>query len=239
MPPSKGTSPSRIFSSYRAIVTPCMPSQSLGGDQISPSFVVKSLISASSTPVTTTLPHRRRLARDLGVGMDRAAAVVQRELDGRVAWPWPPASLDLIGEHHAVGGGVLLDDLDAPVNVIDIAPIRTLISALTESRSGPLRHAAAFDAGDDAGRNRGSQRSSRRSVLLSRRNGLALQPCAVSPLSKGQVAPNNLQRQVGDLRAGRQLCCAAGNPGKTVGLGGDRDLMGLLAKQRCERDRTA
>ena len=53
------------------------------------------------------------------------------------ACPWPPASLDLtlITTRWAAGSCSTISRV--PVNFIDIAPILTLISALTES--GPVR----------------------------------------------------------------------------------------------------
>ena len=62
------------------------------------------------------------------------------------ACPWPPASFDLtlIATRWASASCSTISTV--PVNVIDIAPIFTLISALTESGPVRLEHTATLDA---------------------------------------------------------------------------------------------
>ena len=117
--------------------------------QIAASFVVKSLISASSTADDDALAHRGGLAGDLRLGVDLAAAVVELERDVgvRVALS-RRCPCDLTRSTRAMRRLVLSTTSTVPANVIDIAPILTLISAFARSGSA-LDDLAALDARDD------------------------------------------------------------------------------------------
>ena len=96
------------------------------------------------------LAHRRGLARDLGVRVDGASAVAERERHRgvRVALATRLAGLD--AQHHAMGVGVLLDDLDGARELHRHRAHLDLDLGLDRCRAGRLDDAAALDARHDA-----------------------------------------------------------------------------------------
>ena len=168
VPPSKGTSPARI-------------------SRITTRAIASDLAQAAGEVLDQrvehrrhdALAHRRGLAGDLGVGVDRAAAVVRAvKMTVAFAWPCPPASRDLTAITARWAAASCSVTSTVPVKVIDIAPIFTRISALHRVRTGRLDHPAALRRpGTTRSRSRIAVDSSRRSACRSRRGDRAPRPC--------------------------------------------------------------
>src|SRR5215208_981210 len=102
VPPSKGTSPSRI-SRIRTIAMAASDLAELSGE-----VGDQSVEHADDH----ALSHRRGLPRDLRLRVDRAAAVLELESDVRVGVPLTPRLLGLHAQQRAMRAGILLGHLD-------------------------------------------------------------------------------------------------------------------------------
>ena len=123
MPPSGGTSPSRTCRIAIVAIAGTSERAELAGE------VGDQRVEHADHD---SLAHRRGLAGDLRVRVDRAAAVGEREGDVGVRESLPAGLLRLdAASPRCVPPASCSTISTVPVNVIDIAPIFTLISALT------------------------------------------------------------------------------------------------------------
>ena len=117
------------------------------------------------------LAHRRGLAGDLRVRVDRAAAVVRAGTStSAFAWPCPPASRDLTRIDDRCAAASCSTISTVPVNVIDIAPILTSICAFTES--GPVVSSTLPPSTHGTTRSRSVIAAKLSSIGLARREGM-------------------------------------------------------------------
>ena len=113
VPPSKGTSPSRISRIVTVAIATAQAPELPGevGDQ------------RVEHPDDDALPHRRCLAGDLGAGVDVAAAVGELEGDVGVRVALAAGLLDLTRITARCAASSFSAISTVPVNFIDIAPI--------------------------------------------------------------------------------------------------------------------
>src|SRR6185437_4543563 len=113
------------------LARPDMAHRDRGHRQSAESLPVKSVISASSTPIITPSPIEAALPLICALVWILPPPSFRANVTLAFAKPWPPASFDFTASTAVCAASSF--SVTSTVKTIDIAPIFTLISALTDS----------------------------------------------------------------------------------------------------------